>query len=171
MAVEGAGGDLTPECLEHLVSCATCRLAYERALAVSRLMSLKRYEMPDPEDPARCVMAVRARIEAGEGRWLGWLDLLETPWFGAVRYASAAVALLLVLGAAFATGRLPALRAPALVVETPRRAAGPAVVMAPAPTGTLYGSAPLVFIGAPSNREPSRIQYGPSSSRLVGFEY
>jgi hypothetical protein len=169
-AVENAGQDLAPEYLDHLVSCEPCRKTYERALTVVKLVALKRYEQPDPSAEARCILAVRQRIDAGEGRWLGWLDFLDGPWVSAVRYGAVAALGVLMVGAFLSVGKVPALKAPALVLDD-RATSTEGIVRTPTGTDTLHSASPVFFAGTASNREPGKVQYGPASSRLVGFEY
>ena len=60
--LENGGRDLSAGCVEHLVGCATCRKINERAVVISKLLALKKYEHPDPMFEIRNAAAIRKRI-------------------------------------------------------------------------------------------------------------
>ncbi|HMP73710.1 MAG TPA: hypothetical protein PKE55_10650 [Kiritimatiellia bacterium] len=95
--LEHAGEDPSPEQAEYLARHPEVRAEVEDLAWMGRLMSLKRYEMPDPAMRAECQARVRQRIEDGQHRrW--WLRLEDALTFHPAPVWAAALALLLVAG-------------------------------------------------------------------------
>ena len=153
LLVEFEDTTLPADVAEHLYQCSACRQQSRQMKTVARLMSLKKYERPDPGFEERSALAIRRRIEdmnrQSESR-LGsfWKFLTDYPQLS-FRYALAAtVAALLVIN--FIS--MPEL--------TPIRPAESVARLT-----TLYVSAPAVIPSAepqnPSNHEPTSIEYSP----------
>ena len=172
--LEYAGEKLRPDVEAHLATCAACRKANEQALLVCKLISLKKYEQPDPGFEARSLDRIRNSIyeieEKRQHRW-SFLSIFETGPIPALRYALA-VAVLALTGLNFVSVQnLPTL--PAVVMEEPAPVFEMSVAAAadtnPAVEIELAPAAPFLF--ASSNRQPGRVQYGPGPSVPVSYGF
>src|ERR1700690_47929 len=115
--IEYAGEKLSAEVEQHLATCEACRRAHERAELVCKLISLKKYEQPDPGFEARSLARIRNSIqELEDNRSKGWrfLDIFGTGDVPVLRYAMAAAVLLLTGLNFVSVQNLPALRSVAL---------------------------------------------------------
>ena len=100
ICLENGGRNLPAECAEHLVGCAECRKVNERTSVISKLLSLKKHEHPDPHFEIRNAAAIRKRISEEKQSAFGWLTGSYRPWHGwAVGAAAACAALAVVLSA------------------------------------------------------------------------
>lgn len=140
--LENDGSTLPTPVLEHLIGCAECRKAYERAQIVTRLIGLKRHETPAPGFEARMASRIRSQIEAEKpapfgGLRVEWLTGSLRGWHVAT---AAAAALLLAAAGTF--------------LALPQKPAEPAFAARPAPSaaaGTLPGPAIHAPLPMPDN--------------------
>ncbi|MFH0908634.1 MAG: hypothetical protein V1929_07720 [bacterium] len=169
-----AGEKLRPDVEAHLATCEACRKAHAQALLVCKLMSLKKYEQPDPGFEARSLARIRNSIyeieEQRQRRWRFW-EIFEAGPVPALRYALAA-AVLVLTGLNFVSMQnLPSLQPvvmdePAPVFESRATLAvdtNPPVEVQVAPFAP--------FLLASSNRQPGQVQYGPGPSVPVSFGF
>jgi hypothetical protein len=169
-----AGEELPESMKQHLAGCADCREAYEAALTVARLMSLKKYEVPDPGFEARSLARIRTSLyQLEEERAQGWKfwKLFDPSTVSSARYAMAAMVLL--MGGLYMVSltTLPTAQ-PALTEESPSEALAPqAVAAVDAPTNAAIDSSNAVapVLLAFSNARPGRVEYGPGPSVPVSF--
>jgi hypothetical protein len=179
LSLESDGGDLPEAVSAHLLECASCRRAHQRAVSLRQLLAIKRFEQPDASFEVRNLARVREGIAnlqpASHGWWAGLLNILTGQPVPVLRYAAAGVVLGL-LGINWLSIRsLPPL--PTASIEAVRTAqpvslfAGPPAVALP-PGGAPV--APAIFIA--STQQPWMLegaghpQYGPGS-RLAGFDF
>jgi hypothetical protein len=174
---EHAGEELSAACLEHLVACQHCRAAYERALTLCKLISLKRHETPDPGFDHRCLAAIERGLDAYEEQPRAWgqriwglFDLVPAP---ALRYAMAAAIVALIALQVITVQKIHSIESPVngmvettIIVEQPLLAAD---TNPSAPAVAELRPAGIILVA--SNFQPNGMQYGPGPSRLVGFEY
>ena len=179
-SLENGPGELPEAVSAHLLECASCRKAHQRALSLQQLLSLKRFEQPDSAFETRNLARVQAAIRdlspARTGWWAGILDALTGQPIPALRYAAAAVVLGL-LGINWLSVRsLPPL--PTASIEAVRTAQ-PISLLAGTPAAALPRGvelmAPAIFVT--SNQQPWMLehdrggpQYG-TGSRLTGFDF
>ncbi len=177
--LESDGADLPAAVSAHLLDCADCRRAHQRAAALRQLMALKRCEQPDAGFEVRCLARVREGIAglhpAPRGGWAKLVDMIFGQPGLVLRYAAAGVVLGLVGLNWLSVRNLPPL--PTASIEAVRPAApvtllaGPPAVVLPPDDGPV---APAFFVA--SNQHPwllqgsGRGQYG-TGSRPVGFDY
>lgn len=176
--LEHAGEKLEAPYVEHLRVCAECRRAQERADSLCKLLSLKRFEKPDPGFEVRCHDAAMRRIRNLDAEPAGWSlwDWVTMPQ-PALRYGMAAVVALLVGVNVYMGSRTPesplavtpdqivAVPAPAPVAVAPQAFASAAPTSALSPSQN-------VFLAASSNRpNGGGVQYGPGASVPVGFNF
>ncbi len=164
-----------PEVEQHLASCPTCRAQYESFQAVRKLVSLKKYELPDAGFESRCAAAIHLQlVEQEQNRpeaagWLGRIFGTPLPMF---RYAAAAVFGLFVLFQVLPMTPLAPLTmegsdesvAPSLEMRKP-------IVVLSATTTDMAAPALAATLPGVSNRGPSRVEYGPGMSVPVSLEY
>ena len=155
----------------HLNQCSGCQQHSRQMEAVRRLMSLKKYERPDPRFEERSALAIRRRLEdlnrKPESRLAAFWEFLTDYPRPAFRYALAAVVAALVVINFVSMPRL----APVRPSEPIARATPP-----PAPTTAtipfeVYRQPALAAFQGPSNRGPARVEYGPRESVPVNYEY
>jgi hypothetical protein len=171
LLVEFEDTTLPADAAEHLYQCSACRQQSRQMKTVARLMSLKKYERPDPGFEERSAIAIRRRIEdlnrQSESRLDSfWKFLTDYPQ-PSFRYALATtVAALLVIN--FMS--MPQL--------TPIRPAEPVTRLTPPPVPAsavipfdVYRQPAIAELQNPSNHGPTRIEYGPQESMPVNFEY
>ena len=102
LLVEFEDTTLPSEIAKHLDQCSACRQHSRQMETVRRLMSLKKYERPDPGFKERSALAIRHRIEdlnrQSQSRLGGfWVFLTDYPQ-PSFRYALATtIAVLLVI--------------------------------------------------------------------------
>ena len=156
---------------EHANQCSACRQHTRQMESARRLMSLKKYERPDPGFEERSALAIRRRIEdlnrQPESRLGSFWEFLTDYPRPAFRYALAAVVAALVVINFVSMPRL----APVWPSEPVARVTPP-----PAPTSTtipfeVYRQPALAAFQSPSNRGSARVGYGPRESVPVNFEY
>ena len=171
LLVEFEDAPLPAEVAGHMNQCSACREHSRQMQAVRRLLSLKKYEHPDPGFEERSALGIRRRLEDLNRQpesWLGsfWDFLTDYPR-PAFRYALvAAVAVLVVIN--FVS--MPLL-APVRPSEPIARAT-PAPAMEPAALPVqVYPKPVFAEFQSPSNRGPARVEYGPRESVPVNFEY
>ena len=165
-------GASLPEVERHLASCPSCKARYESFQAVRRLISLKKYEMPDAGFESRCAAAIHLKLveqEQGRPESAGWLERIFGAPRPAFRYAAAAVFGLFVLFQI-----LPMTPLAPLTLDVPDESAAPPLEMRK-PIVVLSASATdmpsSTLASTVSNRGPSRVEYGPGASVPVNFEY
>jgi len=172
--LEYAGEKLRPDVEAHLATCAECRRANEQALLVCKLISLKKYEQPDPGFEGRSLDRIRNSIfEIEDRRHRRWdfLRIFETGPVPALRYALA-VAVLALTGLNFVSVQnLPTLEA--VVMDEPVPVFEPRAVASADtnPAVEVDAAPPAPFLFASSNRQPGRVQYGPGPSVPVSFGF
>src|SRR5690349_9859821 len=116
--IEYAGETLRADIQQHLTVCGDCRQAHEKALLVCKLISLKKYEQPDPGFEARSLARIRSAIhEMEEERQQGWswASLFGPVPVPALRLAAVA-AVFAVIGLSYVELRAPQAAAPANTV-------------------------------------------------------
>ena len=173
LLVEFEDSTLPADVSEHLARCSSCQQHSRQMDVVRRLMSLKKYERPDPGFEERSAVTIRRRLE----------DMVRKPepLFGslwefltdyprpAFRYALAGVVAVLIVLNFVSMPLLEPVRpvAPiARIAPTPAPAPEPATM----PLEVYRQPAYAAFQG-PSNRGPARVEYGPRESVPVNFEY
>jgi hypothetical protein len=171
LLVEFEDATLPADVSEHMNQCSACQQHSRQMESVRRLMSLKKYERPDPGFEERSALAIRRHLEdlnrQPESRLAGLWEFLTDYPRPAFRYALAGVvAALLVINF---------VSMPQLV---PVRSTDPIarVTAPPAPTPVtmpieVYRQPALAAFQNPSNRGPARVEYGPRESVPVNFEY
>jgi hypothetical protein len=175
------GSDELPAAMSaHLLECPACRKAHQRAVSLRQLLSLKRFEQPDPSFEVRNLARVQAAIRdldpSPRGWWAGVLDVLTGQPVPALRYAAAGLVLGL-LGINWLSVRsLPPL--PTASIEAVRTAQPVSLLAGPSATALPPGResvAPAIFVT--SNQHPWMLeqgsrgaQYG-TGSRLAGFDF
>jgi hypothetical protein len=175
-----AGEEIPAEMKVHMASCKECRETYEAALTVARLVSLKKFEAPDPGFEARSLARIRTSLYAmEEERAQGWSiwKLFDRQNVAAYRYAMAAMVLFvgglyMVSLTSVPTVDPLAMQEPAAVPEAP--SAPPAVELAPAPANQDSNAAAIAAVPvllAFSNARPGRVEYGPGPSMPVRYDY
>lgn len=90
-----AKAELPDDLRRALEACPLCHAHWRRSRRVAELVSLKRYEKPDPNGLARCRLAVRRQIEQAadeEAQAVGW------GVFPVFRFSLAALLLVALLG-------------------------------------------------------------------------
>ena len=179
LSLECDGSDLPEPATAHLLDCAACRQAHQRAVALRQLIGLKRFEQPAPAFEVRNLARVQAAIRdlnpAPRTWWASLLDMLAGPSTPVLRYAAAAMVVGL-LGINWLSVRsLPPL--PTASIEADRAVqpvsllAGPSAASLPPRGGPM---APAILLA--SNQQPWELnqragpQYG-TGSRLTGFDY
>ena len=169
-----AGETLPPDVQAHLATCDACREANERALLVCKLISLKKYEQPDPGFEARSLARIRNSIyEIEEQRQRGWRfwEIFESGPIPALRYALAVAVLALTGLNLVSVQNLPTLQS--VVMDEPAPAYEPQTTLVqdtnPPANVNIVPSAP--FLLASSNRQPGTVQYGPGPSVPVSFGF
>lgn len=178
LSLEATGTDLPEVATAHLLECAACRQAHQRAVALRQLIGLKRYEQPAPAFDVRNLARVQAAIRdlnpAPRSWWASVFDLLAGPSTPVLRYAAAAVVLGL-LGINWLSVRsLPPL--PTASPEAVRTAqpasllAGPSAASLPPPGGPMVPASLLASNRQPWELERTGPQYG-TGSILTGFDY
>jgi hypothetical protein len=171
LLVEFEDATLPADVAEHVNHCTACQRHSRQMESVRRLMSLKKYERPDPGFEERSALAIRRRLEdlnrQPESKLAGFWEFLTDYPRPAFRYALAGVVAALIVINFVAMPRL----APFRLAEPIARVTPP-----PAPTSTtipieVYRQPALAVFQNPSNRGPSRVEYGPRESVPVNFEY
>jgi hypothetical protein len=170
--LENAGGDLPPDVSAHLIECAECRKAHARAITVGQLLSLKKYEQPDPLFETRLLAKVQAGIreldEQPHGLGARLWQLFAGEQIPALRYAMALMVVVLIGLNTISVQNMPVL--PSTSIEAQRTPAPAPTVASAGPTNRYFNpSLPVVFLQ--SNTQPASLQFGPGRSRLAGFEY
>lgn len=171
---------LSPDISQHLATCEACRVFHERNSYLADMLSLRNRATPPPGSEDRTISAVRQALarqwtrETSDGRASVW-DILFVEPFRVVRYATAAVLLLLVSTYLL---KMPTLQsaevsAPVMQVTTaPAPAPAPAVL---AGTGVMpvQERPPLLpTVHSISNRSGGGLmEYGPYRSIPVSFDY
>jgi hypothetical protein len=170
--MESAGAELPAEISDHLIGCAECRIVYERALSLCRLISLKKYEQPDPSLETRILAKVEAGIRDLEENPRSWADRLFEIFAGrpvpVLRYVMALLVVGLIGLNLLSANHMPALPATSIEAQKPP---SPVRVAPRAVAETRYYNPALPVVFLASNTQPASVQYGPGASRLVGFEY
>ncbi|MFH0952952.1 MAG: hypothetical protein V1873_01340, partial [Verrucomicrobiota bacterium] len=169
--VEFEDTTLPADVAEHVNQCSACRQHSRQMESVRRLMSLKKYERPDPGFEERSALAIRRRLEdlnrqpeSQPGSFWEFLTDYPRPAF---RYALAAVVAALVVINFVSMPRL----APVQPAEPVARVTPP-----PVPTSTtipfeVYRQPALAAFQSHSNRGPAHVEYGPRESVPVNYEY
>jgi hypothetical protein len=159
------------EVAEHIDRCSDCRRHSQQIETVRQLMTLKKYERPEPGFEERSTLAIRLRIEdlnrQSESR-LGsfWKFLTDYPRLSLRYVLATTVAALLVIN--FMS--MPQLASMRPAEPVARLTPPPAPVSAVIPFD-VYRQPSLTELQNPSNHGPTRIEYGPLESVPVNFEY
>lgn len=188
--LEHAGERLPAEAEALLARDPELKKQVDRLVAVSRLISLKKYEQPDADAARRCMTAVNRRIlereEAGLAARIREWFTFEQPVM-AVAYAAAAL-VVCALGVGLLTNREPEAvsvavnEAPAVQPQQPlpepvqmrMEPVSPAVEaqIAEAVRENYAGfEKPLIVLRVDSNPGTSRMSFGSDASVPVSFDY
>ena len=174
MCLESEGGELPTDAASHLLDCKDCRQAHQRNVTLRQLLSLKRYEQPDPHFETRLLAKVEAGIRDVEMEPAGLLRRIWNFISGDQLPAIRVVMAVAVLG-------LISLNLWSVQNATPLPSVSIQAAMTPAPVPALAASTPatnryfdpsrpVVFLS--SNQQPPGINYGNGlPSRLVNFDY
>ncbi len=172
---EHAGEDLPAECRDYLESHPDLRKEVDRLVLVAGLVSLKRYETPDPAAETRMSAAIRSAIRKTSSApwWIRLFDRSESPAFG-LGFAAACLAL---AGLGVVLVMTPA-NPPSLVekaLESPQAVeAQVAEHSETQATNDLDPALPVTVMQVASNTHPVRsgdIQYGTGLTIPVRYDY
>jgi hypothetical protein len=155
----------------HLEQCPGCRQHSRQMESVRRLMSLKKYERPDPGFEERSALAIRRQLEdlsrKPESPFAGFWEFLTDYPRPVFRYALAGVVAALIV-----------MNFISMPLLAPVRPAEPIARVTPPPARTpetlpveVYRRPVFAEFQNPSNRGPARVEYGPRESVPVNFEY
>lgn len=176
--LENAENELPADIRQHVDSCVECRKAHAQARMVVQLVSLKRFEQPDPGFEARSLVLIRQAIEEQEAQPRGWwqktLDLLGAETLPAFRYAMTMVVVGLIGMNMFSVQNLAPISSSTPIDPLHFRPAQPIRPLALAstnlsPSGHLSAELPIVFL-PPSNSGIRAPQYGIGGTLPVSFE-
>jgi hypothetical protein len=169
--VEFEDTPLSSEIAKHLDQCTACRQHSLQMETVRRLLSLKKYERPDPGFEERSALAIHRRIEdlnRPSQSWRSdfWVFLTDYPQ-PLFRYALAATVAILLAVHFISMPQLAPIRfAEPVARSMPTTAPGSAVI-----PFEVYRQPSLAEMQIPSNHGPTRIEYGPLEAVPVNFEY
>jgi hypothetical protein len=171
LLVEFEDTALPDDVAEHMDRCSSCSRHSLRMKTVRRLMSLKKYECPDPGFQERSALAIHRRIEdlnrqpeSRLGRFWEFLtDYPQAPF----RYALAAMVVALLVINFISMPQLTPIR----LAEPVVRLTPPSVPASNMISFDIYRQSAIAELQNHSNQGPTRIEYGPRKSVPVTFEY
>ena len=171
LLVEFEDATLPADVAGHMAQCSGCQQHSRQMESVRRLMSLKKYERPDPGFEERSALSIRRRIEdlnrRPESRFGSFWEFLTDYPRPAFRYALAAVVAVLIVMNFVSMPLLEPVRSTEPIAQvTPPPAPAPATIPFEA-----YRQPALAAFQGSSNRGPARVEYGPRESVPVNFEY
>jgi len=156
---------------EHVDRCSACRRHSLQMETLRQLMSIKKFERPDPGFEERSVLNIRRRIEdlnrQPESRLSSFWELLTDYPQPSLRYALATAVFVLIVIHFISMPQLTPIR-PAEPVTRLTPPSVPASVVIPFDG---YRQPALAELQSPSNRRPAFIEYGPRESMPANFEY
>jgi hypothetical protein len=171
LLIEFEDATLPADVALHMSQCSACQQHSRQMQSLRRLLSLKKYERPDPGFEERSALAIRRRLEdlnrRPESQFGSFWEFLTDYPRPAFRYALVAVVAALVLINFVSMPRLVPVRPDEPIAR---------VTPPPAPTSTtipfeVYHQPALATFHNPSNRGPARVEYGPRESVPVNYEY
>ena len=171
LLIEFQDTTLPSEIAEHMDQCSACREQSRQMNTVARLISLKKYECPDPGFEERSALAIRRRIEdlnqQSESLFGGfWKFLTDYPQ-PMFRYTLAATVVALLVINLMSMPQLT----PTRPAEPVARLTPPSVPASAVIPFDVYRQPAIAEFQNPSNYRPTRIEYGPRESVPVNFEY